>query len=73
MIRSMTGYGRACEMIDGMNITVELKSVNSRYLEFSSRVYKNYSFLEDKLKTHIRHSYCAPDIFIYYRQILPSV
>ena len=54
MIRSMTGYGRACEMIDGMNITVELKSVNSRYLEFSSRVYKNYSFLEDKLKTHIR-------------------
>ncbi len=54
MIRSMTGYGRACEMIDGMNITVELKSVNSRYLEFSSRVYKNYSFLEDKLKTHVR-------------------
>ena len=54
MIRSMTGYGRACEMIDGMNITVELKSVNSRYLEFSSRVYKNQSFLEDKLKTHVR-------------------
>lgn len=50
MIKSMTGYGRAQELIDGMNITVELKSVNSRYLEFSSRVYKNYSFLEDKLK-----------------------
>lgn len=54
MVRSMTGYGRACELIDGMNITVEIKSVNSRYLEFSSRVYKNYSFLEDKLKSHIR-------------------
>lgn len=54
MVRSMTGYGRACELIDGMNITVELKSVNSRYLEFSSRVYKNYSFLEDKLKTYVR-------------------
>ena len=54
MIKSMTGYGRACELIDGMNITVELKSVNSRYLEFSSRVYKNYSFLEDKLKTYVR-------------------
>lgn len=52
MIKSMTGYGRAQELIDGMNITVELKSVNSRYLEFSSRVYKNYSFLEDKLKTY---------------------
>lgn len=54
MIKSMTGYGRAQELIDGMNITVELKSVNSRYLEFSARVYKNYSFLEDKLKTYIR-------------------
>ncbi len=54
MVRSMTGYGRACELIDGMSITVELKSVNSRYLEFSSRVYKNYSFLEDKLKTYVR-------------------
>ena len=54
MVRSMTGYGRACELIDGTNITVELKSVNSRYLEFSSRVYKNYSFLEDKLKTYVR-------------------
>jgi uncharacterized protein (TIGR00255 family) len=54
MIKSMTGYGRASELIDGMNITVELKSVNSRYLEFSSRVYKNYSFLEDKLKSYVR-------------------
>ena len=53
MIRSMTGYGRACELIDGMNITVEIKSVNSRYLEFSSRVYKNYSFLEEKLKAYV--------------------
>lgn len=54
MIRSMTGFGRAQEMIDGMNITVEIKSVNSRYLEFSPRVYKNYSFLEDKLKNYVR-------------------
>lgn len=54
MVKSMTGYGRAQELIDGMNITVEIKSVNSRYLEFSSRVYKNYSFLEDKLKTYVR-------------------
>ena len=53
MVRSMTGYGRACELIDGMNITVEIKSVNSRYLEFSSRVYRNYSFLEEKLKAYV--------------------
>ncbi len=54
MVRSMTGYGRASELLDGMSITVELKSVNSRYFEFSSRIYKNYSFLEDKIKTHLR-------------------
>lgn len=54
MVRSMTGYGRAQELLDGMNITVELKSVNSRYLEFSARVYKNYAFLEDKLKSCVR-------------------
>ncbi len=54
MVKSMTGYGRAQELIDGMNITVEIKSVNSRYLEFSARLYKNYSFLEDKLKSYIQ-------------------
>lgn len=54
MVKSMTGYGRAQKEIDGMTVTVELKSVNSRYLEFSSRVYKNYSFLEDKLKSYVR-------------------
>jgi len=54
MIRSMTGYGRSQETIDGMNITVEIKSVNSRYLEFSPRVYKAYSFLEEKLKSYVQ-------------------
>ena len=38
MFKSMTGYGRAQELLDGMNITVEIKSVNSRYLEFSPRI-----------------------------------
>lgn len=54
MVKSMTGYGRAQKELDGLTVTVELKSVNSRYLEFSSRVYKNYSFLEDKLKSYVR-------------------
>ncbi|MCD7828692.1 MAG: YicC family protein [Clostridiales bacterium] len=54
MIKSMTGYGRAQELIEGMNITVEIKSVNSRYLEFSPRIYKNYSFLEEKLKAYVQ-------------------
>ena len=38
MVKSMTGFGRASREIDGYMITVELKSVNHRYFEFSSRV-----------------------------------
>ncbi|MGN0570251.1 MAG: YicC/YloC family endoribonuclease [Candidatus Fimenecus sp.] len=53
MIRSMTGYGRAQATVDSMNITVELKSVNHRYFEFSSRVPRNYGFLDEKLKSYI--------------------
>ena len=51
MIKSMTGYGRAIELVDGMNITVEIKSVNHRYFEFSSKLPRSYGFLDEKLKS----------------------
>lgn len=54
MVKSMTGYGRNQEMIDGMNITVEIKSVNHRYFDFSSRVPRNYGFLDEKLKSFVQ-------------------
>ena len=50
MLKSMTGFGRAQKEIDGYVITVELKSVNHRYFEFSSRVPRQYGFLDEKLK-----------------------
>lgn len=50
MIRSMTGYGRAEALIDGRNILVEIRSVNHRYFEFSSRVPRAYGYLESRLK-----------------------
>lgn len=53
MIRSMTGFGRAVKEIDGYIITVELKSVNHRYFEFSSRIPRAYGFLDDKIKSYI--------------------
>lgn len=53
MIRSMTGYGRAQMTVDTMSITVELRSVNHRYFEFSSRVPRNYGFLDEKLKSFV--------------------
>lgn len=54
MIKSMTGFGRAQMLVDGMNISVELKSVNHRYFEFNSKVPRTYGFLEEKLKSHVQ-------------------
>lgn len=51
MIKSMTGYGRAQAVIDGMEITTEIKAVNHRYFEFSARVPRQFGYLEEKLKS----------------------
>lgn len=52
MIKSMTGYGKSEQTIDSLNVTVEIKSVNHRYFEFSARVPREYGFLEEKLKKY---------------------
>ncbi|MBR1762658.1 MAG: YicC family protein [Eubacterium sp.] len=53
MLKSMTGFGRAVGEIEGYVITIELKSVNHRYFEFSSRIPRQYGFLDEKLKSYI--------------------
>ncbi len=54
MIRSMTGYGRAQKQIDGRDILVEIKSVNSRFLEQTVRIGRNYTWLEEELKSLVK-------------------
>jgi len=56
MIKSMTGYGRAHEIVDGRDILVEIRSVNHRYNEFSSRVPRAYGYLDEKLKSLLQES-----------------
>ncbi len=56
MVRSMTGFGRCVETVDGLNITVEIKSVNHRYFEFSSRLSRAYQFAEEPLKSLLAKS-----------------
>ncbi|MBO4468216.1 MAG: YicC family protein [Clostridia bacterium] len=46
----MTGFGRAKKNFDGFDITVEIRSVNHRFFEFSSRVPRAYMFLDEKIK-----------------------
>ncbi len=55
MIRSMTAFGRAIKAdADGKNITVELKSVNNRYLDCNVKISRLYSFLEDRIRQHVQ-------------------
>lgn len=54
MIRSMTGYGRSQQTLDGREILVEIKSVNHRYFEFSARVPRAYGYIEEKLKSFLQ-------------------
>lgn len=56
MILSMTGFGRAQKVLNGRDITVEIKSVNSRFFEYSSRMPRSCSFLDDKLKKLLNES-----------------
>lgn len=65
MLKSMTGYGRCEETVNGRHITVELKSVNHKYFEFSPRVTRGYGFLEDKLKTYVQSRVSRGKIDLY--------
>lgn len=50
MLKSMTGFGRAEKLTDGYLIKVQIKSVNHRYSDFTIKVPRYYSFLEDKIR-----------------------
>ena len=56
MIRSMTGYGRAGQVRDGREITVELRAVNNRYLDCTVKMPHLYLFAEDALKKTVQRS-----------------
>ena len=54
MIKSMTGYGRAVQTVNGREFTVEMRSVNNRYLDCSVRLPRMLSFAEDAVKSRIK-------------------
>lgn len=54
MVSSMTGYGKHTEILSGREITVEIKSVNHRFFEFSARIPRAYGFLEEKIKSYVQ-------------------
>ena len=69
MIKSMTGYGRAVETVNGREFTVELRSVNNRYLDCSVRIPRMLSFAEDAVKQAVKQAVSRGkvDVFISLR------
>lgn len=65
MVRSMTGFGRAESNQSGRNISVEIRAVNHRYLEFSCRVPRSYGFLEERLKNLVQQSVARGKVDMY--------
>ena len=66
MVKSMTGYGRARETRNGRDITVEVRSVNNRYLDCSVKMPRAYIFAEDAVKSAVQRSVSRGkvDVFI---------
>ena len=66
MIKSMTGYGRAVETVNGREFTVEIRSVNNRYLDCSVRLPRILTFAEDAVKQAVKNAVSRGkvDVFI---------
>ena len=69
LIKSMTGYGRAVETVNGREFTVELRSVNNRYLDCSVKLPRMVSFAEDAVKQAVKASISRGkvDVFVTVR------
>ena len=65
MIKSMTGYGRAVAAVNGREFTVELRSVNNRYLDCTVKLPRALSFAEDAVKQAVKVSVSRGKVDVY--------
>jgi len=65
MIRSMTGYGSAKGTVEGLEISVELKSVNNRYLDVSVRLPRSFLFAEETVKSMVQSHISRGKVDVY--------
>lgn len=65
MVKSMTGYGRAVETVAGREITVEIRSVNNRYLDCTVKLPRLFSFAEDALKQKVKEYVTRGKVDVY--------
>ena len=65
MIKSMTGYGRAVETVNGREFTVELRSVNNRYLDCTVKLPRSLSFAEEAVKQAVKQTVSRGKVDVY--------
>ena len=68
-MQSMTGYGRCQAVLDGREMTLEVKTVNHRFLDLSFRLPRNVGFLEEMLRRELTSGFQRGhmDVFVAYR------
>ena len=65
MIKSMTGYGRAVETVNGREFTIEIRSVNNRYLDCSVKLPRILTFSEDAMKQAVKQHISRGKVDVY--------
>ena len=65
MIKSMTGYGRAVQTVNGREFTVEVRSVNNRYLDCNVKLPRMVSFAEDAVKQAVKNAISRGKVDVY--------
>ena len=65
MIKSMTGFGRGEHSDFGKTATVEIRSVNHRYFDFSFRAFRTFQFMEEKAKTKLKEEIVRGKVDVY--------
>ena len=65
MIHSMTGYGRAVRTLNGREITVELRSVNNRFLDCTVKLPRAFSYAEDAIKQTVKASVARGKVDVF--------
>ena len=65
MVKSMTGYGRARETRNKRDITVEVRSVNNRYLDCTVKLPRAYVFAEDAIKGRVQKAVSRGKVHVF--------
>ncbi len=65
MIKSMTGFGRGIYDGEKRTVTVEIKSVNHRFLDFNLKIYRVYSKFEDKIRAAVSSKISRGKLDVY--------